>query len=589
MLTHALLALAAGAEWVVAPRSAIRDGGPLVAYAEQVGARLVHAPADTWALLARAKKPLSKKATAWIDVAQSSPELVAALHGTGFTVVCAYRSASLGVSVAAGIVETADDCSLFYRPLLPGGLSVVDAGGRRVGAGNAGWLRLDAWEPAAPASATTDSLVRWRSDGVLQFLGTSARDAGIPSVSAERSTPIEHARTETELALAEVWRELLGRPDIGVTDGFFEVGGHSMLAIRLMAQIESRIGHRLPLSALLEAPTIRQLASMLSGDASVHSVVLIRRGKGGMPPVFLVHDGDGETLLYRNLANRLRPEHSVYGLQPLAGAGLQMLHTRIPEMAAYYVDNIRSVQAHGPYLLGGLCAGGVIAFEVARLLQEQGEVVAMVALLDIGDVEAPVKYGQRLKRFASAFRNDDSVPLTQHVINSLTLATSKVRNFVAYSQETRAEEAETTRRASKLRGLLDNSKPVPEELRSLSVRQLYYFARSSYLPAGLFQGDVVLLRAMQGDGSQGDTPCIEQYAEPLFGWSRRVTGQVVAFDVPGGHSTMLQEPHVEILAARLQDCIDRAYRDAPPTHPRRLADATERRHAASAPALSAVR
>ena len=109
--------------------------------------------------------------------------------------------------------------------------------------------------------------------------------------------------------------------------------------------------------------------------------MLISQGKTN-PPLFLVHDGFGETLLYRNLANKLQPTRAVYGLQPLSKKSYPILHTRIPDMAAFYIEQIRDIQPQGPYLLGGMCAGGVIAFEMALQLQKQGEKIAVLALID---------------------------------------------------------------------------------------------------------------------------------------------------------------------------------------------------------------
>ena len=87
----------------------------------------------------------------------------------------------------------------------------------------------------------------------------------------------------------------------------------------------------------------------------------------------------------------LKKDHAVYGLQPCSRHNVPLAQTRISEMAAHHIDKIRSIQPHGPYLLGGMCAGGVIAYEIARQLQCHGETVAMVALLDAADVSAPIK------------------------------------------------------------------------------------------------------------------------------------------------------------------------------------------------------
>ncbi|MBX3622878.1 MAG: amino acid adenylation domain-containing protein [Rhizobacter sp.] len=555
-LVQASFALAAGAAWHDAACNTPADAERLLLQGTASDIRLTLATAPTWHALARAAQGRRLATAAVIDVRQSSPALLQALAAAGVDVVHVYRAPALGVSVAAGRAADVTGSALFGRPLLPGGVSVVDAQGRRVPAGVAGRLRCDGVDDTALPEVAE---VRWRSDGVLQFLGVPDT-ASVDDVRV--AGPVEPPATDTERALAAIWQGLLGRSPLSVTDSFFEVGGHSMLAMRLMVQIEEKFGRRLPLSALLESPTIRHMAHRLDTNEETDSLVLIREGNRALPPLFLVHDGEGEVLLYRNLANRLRGDRAVFGLQPLAGGGLVMRHTRIPDMAAYHVEKIRAQQPQGPYLIGGLCAGGVIAFEVARQLQAQGQQVDMVAILDIGDVQAPSNRTRttrkRLERFRSVFRNDEGVSLANHLMTSVSKATKKVRNYLAYRQESQAERAEVDRLAAELRRSLDEGTEPPDETKALTVPQLYYFARADYQPApGRFEGDVTLFRATHGDGTEGDTPCIELYTEPLFGWPARITGTVQAFDVDGGHSTMLQEPHVASLAVQLQACLDR--------------------------------
>ena len=110
-------------------------------------------------------------------------------------------------------------------------------------------------------------------------------------------------------------RSVADSTPVGIKDNFFDLGGTSLLAVDLFAQIERQFGKHLPLTALIEAPTVEQLARLIAGVEGQDSLVLIRDG-GGKPPLFLVHDGDGETMLYRNLALLLKPDHAVYGLQP---------------------------------------------------------------------------------------------------------------------------------------------------------------------------------------------------------------------------------------------------------------------------------
>jgi thioesterase domain-containing protein len=303
--------------------------------------------------------------------------------------------------------------------------------------------------------------------------------------------------------------------------------------------------------------------------------VLIREG-GDRPALFLVHDGDGETMLYRNLALRLKTDHAVYGLQPYSWQDVPMGHSRIAEMAAYHVGKIRSVQPHGPYLLGGMCAGGVIAFEIARQLQGQREKVALVALLDAADVAAPLKEwrvaGQRLKRFSGVFREGSPDRPGQRVIAILGKVVKKVVNTGIYTIGERLKWARNRVRMGLFRAHLDRSRPLPKLLRNIPVRTVYLFAEADYRPDGPFIGELALFRATSGVGA--DEPYIDRYDDPLLGWGRRATHGVRVDDVPGGHSSMLQEPDVQILAEKLQSVIDEALASEP-SMPREPAMAAE--------------
>jgi thioesterase domain-containing protein/acyl carrier protein len=366
-------------------------------------------------------------------------------------------------------------------------------------------------------------------------------------------------RTEIESALAGLWADLLRIEPVGIRDNFFDLGGTSLLAVDLFAQVERRFGTELPLTALIEAPTVESLARLLVGGAERDSLVLIREG-GDRPPLFLVHDGDGETMLYRNLALRLDAGHAVYGLQPYSLAGVPMAHTRIPEMAAYHIGKIRAVQPRGPYLLGGMCAGGVIAFEMARQLRAQGERVALLALLDAADPTAPPKAwrlaGQRLRRFGEVFRDGGSASPGRRALAILGKALEKARNLAVYTAREGFERARDELRMRLFRARLDRGRRPFRALGKVPVRTAYLFAERDYRPDGRFDGEIVLFRATAGIGP--DEPYIERYGDPLLGWGRRSARGVRAIDVPGGHAGMLQEPHVEALAERMQSCIDEA-------------------------------
>ncbi len=245
---------------------------------------------------------------------------------------------------------------------------------------------------------------------------TTDQDRGAASAAAaERGAGWKAPKTGTEQLIAQMWGEMLGVEHVSATDDFFDLGGHSLLAVQVINKLRKRTGKSLPLTALLQAPTVETLAALIEPPGAVDhpapssepsplgarlaqpvpamqlpaSGSLIRiRGGGEKPAIFFVHDGNGETLLYRTLAYMLDPGHAVYGLQPATRGDSSYVHTRIRDMAFAHIEQMRAVQPKGPYLITGLCAGGVIGFEMARQLQDQGETTSFVGIIDAADVAA---------------------------------------------------------------------------------------------------------------------------------------------------------------------------------------------------------
>jgi thioesterase domain-containing protein len=380
-----------------------------------------------------------------------------------------------------------------------------------------------------------------------------------PDAASSLRRPYQAPHGDIEAALAGIWRDLLGVERVGRDENFFELGGHSLLALQLRSLVQERLQAQIPLSALIAAPTIATLAERIAAGSGGDSLVLIRAGEGG-PPVFLVHDGDGETLLYRTLALRLDGRHAVYGLHPYSLPGMPLAHTRIPDMAAYHIARIRSVQPRGPYLLGGMCAGAVIAFEMALQLQARGEPVALVALLDAADTQAALKpyreTRQRLNRMAGEFQRTQALSAFRRTALITRRFAGKLRNFTLYLLGRALGSARDELRL-RLAGLwLDRRRAPPRVLGGVPVRTTYLFAARRYRPGRQLEGELVLFRATQGVGL--DAPFIDFFADPALGWGGRSSGGVSVIDVPGGHTSMLQEPNVRVLADRLQDAIARS-------------------------------
>jgi thioesterase domain-containing protein/acyl carrier protein len=187
-------------------------------------------------------------------------------------------------------------------------------------------------------------------------------------------------RDNLELQLTQLWSQLLGTQAIGIHDNFFELGGHSLLAVRLLAQIEQAFGQRLPLATLFQAPTIAQLAQVLGHThwSPPWSSLVALQPSGSRPPFFCLPGNLGNVFVdLGDLARYLGPDQPFYGLQDGVHNPAQ-----IKTLACQYLNEIRTVQPNGPYFLGGICSGGVIAFEIAQQLWAQDQQVALLALIE---------------------------------------------------------------------------------------------------------------------------------------------------------------------------------------------------------------
>jgi len=374
-------------------------------------------------------------------------------------------------------------------------------------------------------------------------------------------------RSDRERKLVEIWKSLLDTDVIGISDNFFDIGGTSLKAVSLMIEIEKSFGKTLPLSVLLTEPTIEQLGSLLGPEIEARSSVVLLRGGAAGPPIFFVHDGVGEILLYRNLAVRLQGDRPVYGIQPLSRSDCPILHTRLTEMVDYYAAEIRKVQPEGPYFVGGLCTGGLIALEIARKLDAMGHKVERVVLFDTPHNKARKKSlaRKRLRAF-SAFVTPGDLGMSRsaRARQILGAATQKISSVLTYEAWRLAGETRKTIRVKLLRYLLDRNRPLPQALQNIPVREVLWIAEREHVVPGSYGGDVVLFRATHKSGMlEGtlldgvmvdDTPYIERFVEDKFGWEDKLTSLTV-HDVPGGHSSMLMDPSVQTLADKLQACI----------------------------------
>ncbi|MEU3859275.1 amino acid adenylation domain-containing protein [Streptomyces sp. NPDC028722] len=259
-----------------------------------------------------------------------------------------------------------------------------------------------------------------------------ALPAPVFEVSASRP------RSPAEAVLCTLFADVLGLDEVGPDDGFFDLGGHSLVAMSLVNRVRSALGVELGVSAVFEAPTPAALARLVAGHTTgggAHDVLLELRGHGSQPPLFCMHPSSGMSWSYAGLLHHLDPETPLYGLQAPSVAGDSALPETIEELAADYLRRIRTVQPRGPYRLLGWSFGGLVAHEIAVRLEREGQQVELLAVLDVSPTAAETDGTQ-----AEGLADD-----------TLEEAVAEVIGDASLPEETIARMTATVRYSSRLR------------------------------------------------------------------------------------------------------------------------------------------
>lgn len=342
-------------------------------------------------------------------------------------------------------------------------------------------------------------------------------------------------RSELERAIASTWSQVLGVSEPSVHDDFFAVGGHSLLGVRLLARLEREHGVNLALQALLEAPTISALAQLVqrsqsgngqaaaaSNGAAAFRFLVPIQPRGSAPPLVCVHGAGGNVVNLRFIAEHLGQSRPFYGVQARGVDGVEAPFESIEEMASAYLSELRTLAPRGPYYLSGYCGGGIVAFEMARMLLAARETVAFVGLIDTYRPDSV-----RLPR----------LPWLRHVSASIEgisyLARQTRRGFLRNRDELVQRGALRWHRATGER--------MPHELREAWLTEAFFRAARNYRP-GPFDGDLVAFRAIDAN------PILT--ALPGLGW-RDFARNVDVIDVPGNHLTLALEPNAAVLGDQL--------------------------------------
>lgn len=189
-------------------------------------------------------------------------------------------------------------------------------------------------------------------------------------------------RTENEKLVASIWKENLNLENIDIFSDFFEIGGHSIKAVKIILDIEKLTGKKIPLSSLFQYPTVEKFAELLETDKEIHLDCLVPiKPNGGKTPLFIVHGAGLNVLNFIDLSKHFDEDQPVYGLQGTAKS-YDAWYESIEDMAAHYIEAIVKINPTGPYALAGFSFGGVVVFEMTRQLKEQGKEVIFTGLLD---------------------------------------------------------------------------------------------------------------------------------------------------------------------------------------------------------------
>lgn len=335
------------------------------------------------------------------------------------------------------------------------------------------------------------------------------------------------ARNQVEQTLANLWQRLLGVEQIGIYDDFFELGGHSLLAVRLMAEIEKELGRRIPLVSLFKNTTVAALADILQQDVDSlvwPTMVEIQSGDS-KPPLVCVSTPNVNALGYRSLAHWLGPDQSVFGLQAHYPEDLDGEHSQaaVEQLASVYLAALRERQPTGPYQLVGLCRGAHIAYEMARTLEEDGEQVGLLAILDTWVLENTYNRFLYVEYYARRLRSFLRSGLKEQL---RTLAGKTVGH--------RGLDSELSSNAA--------NGGVPIRKNPMDA----YFPGSNFVPR-TYKGRITVFPVRRQP--------LNRIRDPQLGWGKLTSAGVEVHIIPGNHETVLREPSVRGLAEELKKCL----------------------------------
>ncbi len=347
-------------------------------------------------------------------------------------------------------------------------------------------------------------------------------------------------RTPTETGLAAIWCDLFRLNDVGVNDSFMELGGHSLMAARMLARVESTFGSiTLPVSLLLKVPTIAGLAAIIDGvDKTNYSGPLVPiQPAGARPPFFFTSGIQGGLMPFLDLAHRIGTDQPFFGMEmpglPPAGEP----YPTIEVIAKELVSQIRAMQPTGPYYLGGYCFGGTIVYEMARQLRAHGQRVALLAIIE----------GYALKNHEARRAMWKPINLVRVIANLPRWTRDRLRR-IFYRLGLKLKTGLTTQQKETLddeEALASGAVP-PAKRKVMNMRRIASLAYE-FQPC---DQPITLIRVR--------AQSLFRAYDPLMGWGRLAKAGIEVNKIAGAHYNILRQPDVAGLAAVLKQKLDAA-------------------------------
>lgn len=357
-------------------------------------------------------------------------------------------------------------------------------------------------------------------------------------------------RDKIERQLVKIWEDVLGIHPVGIQDNFFELGGHSLMAVKLVAQLEKVMGSRVPVAEVFLRPTVEQLAGYLKElqpKKTLQHIVEIQ-GKGAQRPLFLVHGvGGGMFWGYTNLANHLGKDQPIMAFSSQGLNGQEEFKT-IREMAACYVAELLEYQPEGPYRLGGYCFGGNVAYEMARILEAQGQEVSLLALINC----MPPNSSYDRAEVKSALGIKFFLNLSYWAGYFLQLEAKHQRSLLWW----------------KLKGALKRLKRLGRHLRKqkevVDVEDYVDLASQPEDRRELWKTHIEALMTHHPEPYNGQLTLFRTRGHSLwcsfddsYGWDQLATKGTSIRYVAGAHESILEEPYVKATANELRICLQK--------------------------------